>query len=1104
MRSHLPAAPSLLFIDAAVQDYKVLMDGARSDVDVFLIDSRRDGIAQITDVLSSYHHVASLHLVSHGNEGTLYLGNTALSADNLDSYGWDLQIWGAALAPDADVMLYGCNVAAGEPGRAFVRQLGKLMGAKIAASSNLTGNAALGGDWNLEFTTGQIHTPLAFKASIKRNYAGVLADFTVTSTSDSGSGSLRQAILDANANAGADRILFNISGGGVKTINLLTALPEITGTVTIDGFSQGGTGYSGPPLIRLDGAGAGSGVDGLRLGIDSTGSTLQGLMITRFSRNGILVRSNGNTLQGNFIGTDGSTTPLGNGAIEQVTLQSPAPILPNITATAPVGSGITIAANASNNLIQNNQIAFNIGSGIAVLTGTGNRIQSNRLFSNLLLGIDLERLTVPLFGTPTPAQFPFGLPSGITANDPGDADTGANQSQNFPILSSAVNNGTNLAIAGNLNSRPNRTYVLEFFNEPVLDAIGASEGLVPLGTVEVTTDNQGNTSFNFNASSSTRGWVTAVAIDKDSGDTSEFSAGRFITLPNTPPSVISPLSTAPTATAEVPVNTSQGVRVADLVRGQVLDLGSDRYGIAVTHTSSQNGTWQYSTNGGTTWTDFGAVSETAATVLLGETLLYDPSRGLTPDAQGWLVFPNLDLEAPSNLAQQTVGNAGMTVNTAIASDDTTYAGYSSHMIDLTDPIAAAAFGQLPYRPVNSALPVLDRNAGFSLEFDLQMLSEVSTRVGDRAGFSIVLMSNSRLPGDSRGLRGIELGFTTSTIFAQGDGITPQAPNVPSTGLFEGEESVARNTTVNTTYRVEVKGDRYKLLANGIEILAGALRNYEDFDFLLDPYETPNFIFLGDNTTSARGSFTLGRVALQTDNRVRFSPASGQTSAGNLGFKAWDSTDGSASGATGIDTTRGGNTSAFSSNLLNLGTDGNDTLSGTSLGDLLRGGLGRDMLSGLEGNDTLMGERGADLLMGSLGMDTLMGGFGTDTLQGGRGADLLVGGVGTDSLTGGLGRDRFQFNTASEGVDTITDFSVIDDTIVVSASGFGGGLVAGGPLAEGQLRLGGNAQTASERFLYRVRSGELFFDADGSGAGAAVLFAQLSPNLALSRLNIVVV
>lgn len=131
--------------------------------------------------------------------------------------------------------------------------------------------------------------------------------FTVTNTANSGPGSLRQAILDANANPGADTITFAVgTTGSQQTIQPTSALPTITGPVTIDGWSQGGAGYSGPPLIELNGALAGNSVVGLN--ITAGNSAVRGLVINGFvGANGAGIRlqtGGGNWIYGNYIGTD--------------------------------------------------------------------------------------------------------------------------------------------------------------------------------------------------------------------------------------------------------------------------------------------------------------------------------------------------------------------------------------------------------------------------------------------------------------------------------------------------------------------------------------------------------------------------------------------------------------------------------------------------------------------------------------------------------------------------------------------------------------------------------------------------------------------------------
>jgi hypothetical protein len=134
--------------------------------------------------------------------------------------------------------------------------------------------------------------------------------FTVTSTSNSGAGSLRQAITDANACPGLNTIAFNVTGtgcvSGVCTIAPTSGLPAVTDPVIIDGWTQ--PGWISAPVIEINGNGAGSGVHGLD--ITAGGSTVRGLIINRFgSGNGIRLRSNGgNTVKGCYIGTNAAGT----------------------------------------------------------------------------------------------------------------------------------------------------------------------------------------------------------------------------------------------------------------------------------------------------------------------------------------------------------------------------------------------------------------------------------------------------------------------------------------------------------------------------------------------------------------------------------------------------------------------------------------------------------------------------------------------------------------------------------------------------------------------------------------------------------------------------
>src|SRR5207344_319633 len=110
---------------------------------------------------------------------------------------------------EADVLIYGCDVAEHADGKALVDALSRLTGTDVAASENLTGAAAKGGDWTLEYSTGHIDTALAISAQAQLDYSAALAIITVTNANDTGAGSLRAAVTSANGAAGTDTIQFN-------------------------------------------------------------------------------------------------------------------------------------------------------------------------------------------------------------------------------------------------------------------------------------------------------------------------------------------------------------------------------------------------------------------------------------------------------------------------------------------------------------------------------------------------------------------------------------------------------------------------------------------------------------------------------------------------------------------------------------------------------------------------------------------------------------------------------------------------------------------------------------------------------------------------------
>ncbi|MBN1425578.1 hypothetical protein JXA88_13570, partial [Candidatus Fermentibacteria bacterium] len=399
---------------------------------------------------------------------------------------------------------------------------------------------------------------------------------TVVNTNDAGTGSLRQALLYANASAGPDTILFDIptSDPGYVvgppsywSIQPDSALPVLSDTVIIDGYSQPGAqpnttpapGASNAALkIELDGSSAGGSTTGLE--VSAGGCVAQGLVINRYGSPGILINTPGGAhIRGCYIGTDVSgTSDLGNGTDGIVvmsgtnTLGGASPgdrniisgnsnhgiwlvsatasnnsikgnfIGVDVTGTSALGNanrGIWLFLDPSNNTIggtgagEANIIANSGNAGVGIHSATGNTIRGNSILDNAGLGIDLND-------------------DGVSVNDSADVDTGPNNVQNHPVLSSAYPAGSTTRVQGALNSTPSTAFTLDFYASAAADPTGYGEGATWVGTAGVTTDVNGDVSFTTTISTAVAiGWYIAATATDPGGNTSEFSQCVMVTDP---------------------------------------------------------------------------------------------------------------------------------------------------------------------------------------------------------------------------------------------------------------------------------------------------------------------------------------------------------------------------------------------------------------------------------------------------------------------------------------------------------------------------------------------------------------------------------------------
>ena len=204
----------IAFVDTQVADYQRLVDDLKSQaspdrqIDIVLLDANADGIQQISNALQGRQGIDSIQIFSHGVDGAVELGGTWLNNFALESRADAIAAWGASLSAGADILLYGCDVAADAQGQAFVDGLARLTGADVAASDNMTGQSALGGDWTLEYRTGDIARASTADATALQDWSGLLAissNGTSTSAQTSGATSLTWSHTVAN---GTNRALF--------------------------------------------------------------------------------------------------------------------------------------------------------------------------------------------------------------------------------------------------------------------------------------------------------------------------------------------------------------------------------------------------------------------------------------------------------------------------------------------------------------------------------------------------------------------------------------------------------------------------------------------------------------------------------------------------------------------------------------------------------------------------------------------------------------------------------------------------------------------------------------------------------------------------------
>ncbi|HBJ36743.1 MAG TPA: hypothetical protein DDZ51_18705, partial [Planctomycetaceae bacterium] len=1025
----------LVFVDTGVADYESILADLTSRVgtgallEIALIDSNSDGLEQINNHLSQFgQRLDAVHFITHGTDRAFKFGNTWFDANAANHRQAEFAQWANVLKPGGDLMFYGCDLASTQAGRDLLGSIAQWTGLDIAASETLVGDESLGGNWLLEYNIGEIETQIVVSAALQAEWEGLLATFTVTNTNDSGAGSLRQAILDANALAGHDTITFNIAGGGVHTINLSSILPTITDQVTINAATE--SDYAGTPLIVLHGGG--TIVDGFRLyGGTSSGSTIRGFAITGFTSDAIdIAGSNNNTIAGNYLGlsADGLTINAnangvniweasgniigGSSALDRnvisgnsnfgISIQSTGAsgniIRGNYIGTDATGSvdrgngniGIWLEAGADNTVIgglsagEGNVISGNDVAGIAV-----SNVSNIQIFGNLIgatadnsssiasagdgIRVLNSATNVSIVQNIIVASNDLGIDlanNGVTLNDVGDGDSGPNGLQNFPVLTAAVTGATGTTISGSLNSNANTTYRIEFFSntDGTQDSSGYGEAQRYLGFVNVTTDGSGNASFNTMLSGimlAGRDRVTATAT-VDLGSGSFGSTSEFALNVQAQSQFFNGTSASETVS---------GTSGADLIAAGP-NLAADGQFL--------NGTVSGSFSSYSSGQSFGGWAVTAGSIdLLNDFWQRSPSGGRSIDMNG---------TSPGTISQSfsTVAGNTYTVRYLMSANGV---GTQSRAIE----VSVAGISQ------TSTITTSSTHSSTNSDWQERFFTFTAT------GSSTTLQFRSLQLSGNNGAILADVSVHDLTAVQSGDTLQGNGGNDTLIGgggndvLIGGSAVTSTNRLINGDFEIHttpVNSDQtVTSLPGWTAITGGQIQHRTDLGM------NTGFVDL-DAQTAVDGFYQDVQTIVGESLVLSYDVArrSGTTSASSTVEVYWRGT---------LVETFDPTSMSWVTRTINVtGSGGLDRL------EFRESVADNDQFGALIDNISLVASDN----------DTIYGGAGNDTIFGGAGNDILIGGAGNDIIDGGIGNDiavftgvRSNYNvTQSGGTITITD------------------------------------------------------------------------------------
>jgi len=1058
---------SLVCIDSGVEDYESIAAGVLPGQQVVILDSTKNGIEQITSELENYAStngaIDSVHIISHGNSGSLQLGNTALDSDNIEQYKSQLKKWHNSLAPGADIMLYGCEVAAGT-GAHFVDRFSQLTGADVAASTNLTGRD---GDWNLEYVKGQIETPLALRPEAMASYQGNLGTtFIVANTNDSGVGSLRAAI--ANSRSG-DFILFAPTLAG-QTITLTRGQLEIPPgkNLIIDG--------AGAPGLRISGNNS-SRVFSVNANVDTR--------TTFFLKNLHIINAKTNEYGGAVKATDevsmtvdnvqftNNVADKGGGAMflgwnSRLTVTNSKFTGNRATAgNDERGAGGIAFVSPKELIVRNSEFTNNRGiNGGAINSLNGKLTVENSQF----IGNDT---TAGVFDPTRENPFLRGYGGALFT----DRASSTNERSGTIIITGSVfrnNKGRGEGGAAYLyTGNQDRVTVTRslFENNEILPLPGGNGGnggaLVQMNNG----NNQGFTlthsAFRGNKAASQGGALWVMDAPTRITD-SDFTGNRVTTT------AVDGYSNVGGAMALYAPTTIANTRMANNYAGWVGGALSapDGYPVSVQNTTflnntsgnpygiqqhtnreliDQSGNLQWPAKRTNNFNDYNATAYITIASWLAGTLANINSTSAAP-----LVAGSPAIDGGTGASDPKGDNNG----SATGGNDSLGSGGTVVPVETPEPIETATDTQTP-APIETATDT-ETPEPIETATDTETPEPIETATDTETPEPIETATDTETPAP------IETATEPEPPAPEPEA-PPETKPVPPTQPPTETEAPPETPAWDSSLLKDLNPPEFESAAITPNPVQQTLNGGGEGDFIIGGDDRDDLINGGSGNNILFGMGGNDNIEGGPDQDLLFGNQGSdfiQGYAGNdiisggkdndtlLGgdgddFLTGDMGNDQVAGGNGNDSIYGGQDDDI---LLGedgddyiLGNEGNDTINAAQGNDIAYGNEGADLIFGLfgddtldggqendsldggEGNDLLLGGDGNDVLLGGDGNDKLDGGNGNDILNGGAGDDFLNGGAGDDTLIGGLGNDVFLLNP-SFGSDIITDFRKGEDLI----------------------------------------------------------------------------